>query len=441
MRANASVALLRAALGAATGIATLFVVEWLLAGLGYDFEPVRSYANADEVLERTEFRTRVRTNAQGFRETRAPGPPDAATTRVVVLGDSFTQGFGVEEDQRYTHYLEAALWRRHGRPIEVINLGVPGASPADYLYYLREAALAYDPDVVLIGVMGNDVNDTRSLFEHGARGVFGTLRTVKTRLADDRPLWKRLPQQVWPVLYEHAGAAARRLGSDDATTSPSPAAPPGPGTRADAPRSLLPESLWRTAMLELGEAYGRRAEVAARLEELSPEREAELRDVVTGRWDPESNADRSPLWHLLAMVEPRVYVDAFLLPPAYEAAWARTAELLVETAETARRAGAQPAFAYIPAAQQVTPDVRGFLEANGLVWDERLLTDTTLPDRLAGLASRHGIPFIDLLPPLRRAQPGGVPLYFIEDGHWTPAGHAIAAATLAEQLPLPPPDG
>jgi hypothetical protein len=42
------------------------------------------------------------------------------------------------------------------------------------------------------------------------------------------------------------------------------------------------------------------------------------------------------------------------------------------------------------------------------------------------------VPFVDLLTVFRARR--DEPLYFPEDGHWTAAGHEVAAAVLADTL-------
>lgn len=76
----------------------------------------------------------------------------------------------------------------------------------------------------------------------------------------------------------------------------------------------------------------------------------------------------------------------------------------------------------------------------------KFVTDT--PFHMVGEACRkRGIPFLDLLPEFRRAVgTSDEPLYFPGDGHWTPAGHALAAGLLADFVtanaaPAPPGDG
>ncbi len=57
-----------------------------------------------------------------------------------------------------------------------------------------------------------------------------------------------------------------------------------------------------------------------------------------------------------------------------------------------------------------------------------------LPDRMTDWASSKGVPFIDLTPALNDAADDGMLSYFLDDGHWTAAGHAVAAARIATFL-------
>jgi thioesterase domain-containing protein len=60
------------------------------------------------------------------------------------------------------------------------------------------------------------------------------------------------------------------------------------------------------------------------------------------------------------------------------------------------------------------------------------LTDSTFADRLRALARAEHVTFVDLLPSLRARRDHG--LYFPEDGHWSPAGHAHVAHVVARAL-------
>ena len=54
--------------------------------------------------------------------------------------------------------------------------------------------------------------------------------------------------------------------------------------------------------------------------------------------------------------------------------------------------------------------------------------------RLAGIAERQGLRFLDLLPATRAVQESQGGLYYPADGHWTSSGHAFAAGQLASYL-------
>ena len=75
-----------------------------------------------------------------------------AQERVVVLGDSFTWGFGVEEDDTFVRRLDGAL----GSEIAVINLGVSGYSTDQELILYQRHGRNYEADVVVLVVASND---------------------------------------------------------------------------------------------------------------------------------------------------------------------------------------------------------------------------------------------------------------------------------------------
>lgn len=97
------------------------------------------------VSKTVEFKTRIRINALGLRAEREYGRKGSATFRLLVLGDSFTMGVGVEQDETYGQVLErrlAAVGQSSAQipapTYEVINAGVPGYNTQQALTYLRE---------------------------------------------------------------------------------------------------------------------------------------------------------------------------------------------------------------------------------------------------------------------------------------------------------------
>jgi lysophospholipase L1-like esterase len=324
--------------------------------------PLRSRANDDSILERVEFRTRVVTNALGFRDRRLPGPKPPGTMRVVVLGDSFTQGYGVEEADAYPRRLERLLdERRPSERHEVINLGVPGACPLDYDAHLAEVGLAYQPDLVLVGFMANDVSDIHSKREFGSRIMSEVLRQVQEDLSDDRPPWKRLPQRLWPSLYDYAGDLWAGLRTRNASAG---VEPEQTGTLA------RPHADWKTTLLTVAARYHRRAEIEAALGQAPAELEG-LRPVLTGQYQYSDDPNPEPMFRLAAFLRPRANAEMVLLPPAYDAAWAVAARKLRRIDALARGAGARTMIAFLPAAFQVSPEAWRLLRGIGFEMDPR----------------------------------------------------------------------
>jgi acyl-CoA thioesterase-1 len=75
-------------------------------------------------------------------------------TVVLCLGDSLTEGFGVEDEQAYPSVLERRL-RDQGRDVRVINAGINGSTSASAARRLRWQLKA-KPDVLVLALGGND---------------------------------------------------------------------------------------------------------------------------------------------------------------------------------------------------------------------------------------------------------------------------------------------
>jgi hypothetical protein len=97
----------------------------------------------------------VDNNSLGFRD-REWSPEDyAGKTTVILLGDSLTQGFGIENvEDRFGNVLANLL----GPEYAVLNLGVVDSSTRDQLEILRSYPLK-DPDIVIWQYFLNDIND------------------------------------------------------------------------------------------------------------------------------------------------------------------------------------------------------------------------------------------------------------------------------------------
>ena len=96
--------------------------------------------------------TYVKINSKGLRDSEYDYEKPSGVKRILVLGDSFTWGYGVEKDEIFTERLEKML----GKGFEVINAGVSGYGTDQELLYLEKEGLKYNPDVILVAFASND---------------------------------------------------------------------------------------------------------------------------------------------------------------------------------------------------------------------------------------------------------------------------------------------
>ncbi len=84
----------------------------------------------------------------------SPDPLSPDPFVVLVLGDSLTAGYGLEQDESFPVQLEVRL-RSAGYDVNVINAGVSGDTTAGGLARI-EWALADQPDIVIVALGAND---------------------------------------------------------------------------------------------------------------------------------------------------------------------------------------------------------------------------------------------------------------------------------------------
>jgi lysophospholipase L1-like esterase len=104
------------------------------------------------------FDTQVTINSEGFRGRYVPKEKQPSKTRVLVLGDSYVWGFGVQDHETFAQEIE-----RLCPQIETVNFGVSGYGTDQELLLFRDKGQAYHPDIVILVLSGNDyVDNARS---------------------------------------------------------------------------------------------------------------------------------------------------------------------------------------------------------------------------------------------------------------------------------------
>jgi hypothetical protein len=120
--------------------------------------------------------TRVRTSAQGLRDDELAVPLPVGVRRIACRGDSYTFGWGVEQEQGWCHRLDELL----GAGWQTANLGVPGFNTAQEVRHLERVGLALAPDLVVVQHEDGDVEPPLS---HGYMHTFAYFAVSHSALA------------------------------------------------------------------------------------------------------------------------------------------------------------------------------------------------------------------------------------------------------------------
>lgn len=324
-----------------------------------------------------EWRAFSRIDAAGLRDREYPLARRPGVRRVLLLGDSFTEGMQVPLEQTFAKRLEATL-AAHGREVEVIDGGFSGFGTDNELLFFRADGRHFRPDVVLLGfTAANDVieNSTR--------------------------LYRRMYAEV-------------RDG-----------APPKSHFKLRADGSLGLDT--HGARRHWEEYEAERATLAGRLWTALEDNVHLVRLFAAVVWRPRVRPDATRVARATAL---GVY-DTHP-PPEWERAWALTRALVRQLKVEVEREHATLGAFVIPSKETVSPVAWRTLLA---LWPEH--TGRALdPERpvVASVAAlrEEQVPVLDLLPALRsHLEATGRSGYFVWDVHFDEDGHAVVADALA----------
>jgi lysophospholipase L1-like esterase len=123
--------------------------------LGWAHKP-----NQEGQFVNQDFSVHVKINSAGLRDNEYT-LERTDKKRMLVLGDSFAWGFGVEHAERFDEILDQRFpdW-------EIINAGVSGYGTDQQFLYLRDKGIAFKPDVVLLLFYGNDFSNNMATELH-----------------------------------------------------------------------------------------------------------------------------------------------------------------------------------------------------------------------------------------------------------------------------------
>ena len=156
-----------------------------------------------------------RVNRKGLRGPEVEYEKPAGVKRILYLGDSVAFGWKLPHRDTFPARAEPHIARLARVEVETINSGVGGYSPWQELVYLREEGLRYDPDLVLVSFVLNDVTEKFSLERFGGRWEGTQLAMTADNLTDWLTARSALANQVqrelsWAHGSDDPQAAARR---------------------------------------------------------------------------------------------------------------------------------------------------------------------------------------------------------------------------------------
>ncbi len=142
----------------------------------------------------------LNTNSKGFRgqvDYSYEKPP--GKTRILILGDSFTFGDEVSDDETYSYYLQGMM-----PDAEIINMGVHGYGHDQMLILFKESGITYKPDIVILGFVFDDVQRNSLKFRDYAKPKFEISNRELTITNTPVPRPEEFLRMEWarPKLYD-----------------------------------------------------------------------------------------------------------------------------------------------------------------------------------------------------------------------------------------------
>jgi hypothetical protein len=362
---------------------------------GWTLEPGANYLN-----KRPEDTVRVIYNSKGWRDVEHSFKNDRGTFRILVLGDSFMEGYSVELENMFHKQLER-LASNNAVDIEIINLGVGGYGTLQEYLVFRDIGKNYNPDIVLLGFyLDNDVtNNSFALESMGHRKK--TSRKIKSRpfLNSSKSKW-----EITQVDFE--GSCRRYLSGK---------------AKSDASFHRL------SGQLALTQAASHAAKHLRIMWTGNNDNFNENKDA-TG--ETNNKKDRNFA---------RYGINYCQEPPEFTEAWLTTKRILTRLKNDVSSIGAKLFVYTVPGLYEV--DTKRLKKK---VMKYELMCTENLPayDRLAGILNELDIGHVNLLPGFRKDMKNdALNLFLASDKHWNEQGHKLAAeivySSLIEEMLFP----
>jgi lysophospholipase L1-like esterase len=155
-----------------------------------------------------------RYNKAGFRDVDHEVGRQKGVTRIVVVGDSVSEGNGVKTEAVFSRVLQAKL----GPGYEVINVAASGLNTPQEVHLFEAHGLQYEPDVVVLNFVLNDIDFYSNLA--GQRRYYAEMdKRIGILGLSINPELKRLLKSSALIYFlkEQTGNLIQRLSGVDST--------------------------------------------------------------------------------------------------------------------------------------------------------------------------------------------------------------------------------
>ncbi len=367
----------------------------------HEYDPLlgwRTIRGQTFAVKSSEFDVQVSFNSKGTRGPERGYSKPPGVYRILVVGDSFSEGATVAFESLFSHVLEAKLSEDGKRNCEVINAGVAAYSTDQELLYFANEGRKYKPDLTVLVFCFNDVWLNAQPTDQGkAKPMFAL-----------GPKGLRLASVPGPRAMPQAAPAAR------------PVAPrPSPSVKTWLRHHSRLYIFVRDRLLSQGAFY----------------RWAIRRGIVKkAPFDTTPGPQVCIVPHLWRVFEKNPM-------PQFKVAWQLTEALLVRFRKATAAAGSKLLVVNVPTAQSIYPNVLAAMKRKYGISDEewRQGWNAEQPGlELAKICRRNRIDYLDPTDRFKSEAPKlakkGRWLNFPIDGHWTPDGHRLVAETIYERI-------
>lgn len=315
--------------------------------------------------------------------------------RILVLGDSFAEGYTVEFHELFSEVLKHQLnEQKRDRYYEVINTGTGGYSTDQELLLFKNEGKKYTPDLTIVLFYENDV------------------------WFNNQPQYRRRPKPLFQF-------------NDDGTLRLTNVPIPKPNRPPKSPRRK--SQSWKTpgkaAHAWLSEKSHLYRFILDRTKNTASIRSLAIKIGLSNDRDKAANS-LVPIPNEFRVLQKQHDTDI-------AEAWRVTEALLVRLQKEAASIRSQFLIVNVPSRTAIYLEYWERMKKRYGIAEDHWTIDKVRHDLMA-ICQRQTFDCLDLTETFRakvnRHEPAGKLLYFIHDGHWTAEGHRLAGEILGQYI-------